>query len=182
MASRLKDRFISDIRPALMEELGMVNIMQVPRLDKVVVNIGLGEAIDNANAPEAAVRDIGVMTGQRAMVTKARKSISNFKIREGMRIGAAVTLRGDKMYNFVDRLFSIAIPRVRDFRGLSPRSFDGRGNYSVGFDEQLIFPEIDYGSIDKIRGFQVVFVTSAETDNDARALLGALGCPFKATN
>lgn len=177
--ARLKDKYLNEIRPALMKELGYRNVMQAPRIEKIILNTGLGDAIQNANVPDSAVRDMSVMAGQKPVVTKAKKSVSNFKLRAGMRIGCMVTLRGTRMYEFLDRLFSVAIPRVRDFRGLSPDSFDGRGNYSVGFEEQLIFPEIDYTTIDRVRGFQVVIVTSAQADREARTLLEMLGAPFR---
>ena len=177
--ARLKDRYESDVRPALLKEMGYKNVMQVPRVVKVVLNTGLGEAIDDANAPENAVRDLSIMAGQRPVITRAKRSVSNFRLRQGMRIGCMVTLRGARMFEFLDRFFSIAIPRVRDFRGLPRDSFDGRGNYSVGFEEQLIFPEIDYGSVDKVRGFQVTIVTSARTDREARRLLELLGAPLQ---
>ena len=177
--ARLKDRYRSEIVPALMKELGYTNPMQAPRMEKVVLNSGLGDAIDNPNAPENMVRDMSIMAGQRPMVTRARRAVSNFRLRVGMRIGCMVTLRGDRMYEFLDRLFNTAIPRVRDFRGLPRDSFDGRGNYSIGFEEQLIFPEIDYSSVDRVRGFQVVMVTTAKTDSEARRLLELLGAPFQ---
>ena len=177
--ARFKDRYLNEIRPALITDLGYENAMQVPRIEKIILNAGLGDAIENANVPDSVLRDMSVMAGQKPVVTRAKKSVSNFKLRAGMRIGCMVTLRGVRMYEFLDRLFSIAIPRVRDFRGLSPDSFDGRGNYSVGFEEQLIFPEIDYTSIDRVRGFQVVIVTSAKTDGEARALLEMFGAPFR---
>ena len=177
--SRLKDKYFADIRPALMADFGYQNVMQVPRVEKIVLNSGLGEAIENANVPDSVLRDMSIMAGQKPVVTRARKSISNFKLRAGNRIGCMVTLRRGRMYEFLDRLFSIAIPRVRDFRGLSPNSFDGRGNYSAGFEEQLIFPEIDYTTIDRVRGFQVVIVTSARTDTEARSLLEMFGAPFR---
>ena len=180
MASRLKTRYVDELRPRLAKDLDIGNIMAVPRLDKVVLNIGVGEATSDQNAPENAVRDLTIMAGQKPVITRATRSISNFSLRAGMRVGVMVTLRGDRMYQFVDRLFSIAIPRVRDFRGLSRRSFDGRGNYSIGFDEQLIFPEIDYTEIDRVRGFQVNFVTSARNDAHGLALLESMGCPFQA--
>jgi len=162
-----------------MQSLGLSNVMQVPRLEKVVVNIGLGEALDNPKALEAAVRDLATITGQKPVVTKARKSIANFKLREGRLIGAKVTLRGERMWNFLDRLMNVALPRTRDFRGISPNAFDGRGNYTLGLREQLVFPEIDYDKIDKIRGLEVTIVTSAQTDDAARQLLSMLGMPFK---
>lgn len=177
--ARLRDRYRSEIRPALMKELGYGNVMQAPRVLKVVINSGLGEAIDNANAPDSMAKDMALMAGQRPVITRARRSVSNFRLRAGMRIGCMVTLRGDRMYEFLDRLFTIAIPRVRDFRGLPVEAFDGRGNYCMGFDEQLIFPEIDYGSIDRVRGFQVSIVTSAANDREGRLLLEMLGAPFR---
>lgn len=180
MISRLRRRYVDEFRPQLARELGIANVMEVPQLVKVVVNSGVGEAISDQNAPENAARDLGIITGQKPVITRATRSISNFSLRKGMRVGVMVTLRGDRMYHFVDRLFSIGIPRVRDFRGLSRRSFDGRGNYSTGFDEQLIFPEIDYTKIDRVRGFQVTFVTTAINDAHGLALLEALGCPFQA--
>lgn len=179
MANWLKERYTKEIAPALQQSLGVRNVMQVPRIKKVVVNIGLGEALDNPKAIEAAVADLAAITGQKPVVTKARKSIANFKLREGRVIGAKVTLRGERMWNFFDRLMNIALPRTRDFRGISPNSFDGRGNYTLGLREQLVFPEIDYDEIDKIRGMEVTIVTSANTDDEARQLLTMLGVPFK---
>jgi large subunit ribosomal protein L5 len=161
-----------------MKQLGLTNTMRVPRLEKIVLNSGLGEAIENANAPEAMVKDMAIMAGQRPVITRSRKAISNFHLRVGMRVGCMVTIRGDRMYHFIDRLFTIAIPRVRDFRGLSRSAFDGRGNYSIGFDEQLVFPEIDYSAVDRVRGFQVTIVTSAPNDSEGMALLEKMGCPF----
>ena len=178
MASRLKYRYDTEILPALMKELRLTNTMRVPRLVKIVLNSGLGEAIENANAPEAMAENMSIMAGQRPVITRSRKAISNFKLRVGMRVGCMVTLRGDRMYHFIDRLFTIAIPRVRDFRGLSRSAFDGRGNYSIGFDEQLVFPEIDYSTLDRVRGFQVTIVTSAPNDSEGLSLLTMLGCPF----
>ncbi len=175
---RLKDLYREHVVPTLQKELGYQNIMQVPRMEKIVVNVGLGEALQNARALDAAVQDITTITGQRPIVTRARKSIAVFKLREGNPIGAKVTLRGNRMWDFLDRLCSIALPRQRDFRGLSPDSFDGRGNYSLGLREQLIFPEIDYDSIDKIRGFEVTIVTTANTDEEGLQLLKHLGMPF----
>ena len=175
---RLKDTYKSEIAPALMKKFGYKSVMQIPKLDKVVVNVGCGEARDNAKVLEAVVSDLGIITGQKAIVCKAKKSVANFKLREGMPIGAKVTLRGDRMYEFVDRLFSIAFPRVRDFRGISGNAFDGRGNYSVGVREQLIFPEIDYDKIDAVRGMDISFVTTAKTDEEAKELLSLLGAPF----
>jgi large subunit ribosomal protein L5 len=179
MTIRLKERYQKEIVPALVKTLDMDNVMQAPKLEKIVLNIGLGEALENAKALDAAVEDIRRMTGQQPVLTKARKSISNFKLREGRTIGAKVTLRGERMWSFLDRLLSIALPRVRDFRGVSPDSFDGRGNYTLGFREQLIFPEIDYDQIDKIRGFEVTFVTTAENDEAGRELLRLIGMPFR---
>ncbi len=176
--ARLKDQYQKEIAPALMKKFGYKSVMQVPKLDKVVVNVGCGEARDNPKVMDAIVADLAIITGQRAIVCKAKKSVANFKLREGMPIGAKVTLRGERMYEFVDRLFSIAFPRVRDFRGISGNSFDGRGNYSVGVREQLIFPEIDYDKIDAVRGMDIAFVTTAETDEEAKELLSLLGAPF----
>lgn len=179
MAIRLKERYKKEIVPALVQVLDLGNVMKAPRLEKIVLNIGVGEALENAKALDAAVDDIGRITGQRPVVTRARKSISNFKLREGRSIGTKVTLRGERMWSFLDRLMNIALPRVRDFRGVSPDSFDGRGNYTLGFREQLVFPEIDYDQIDKIRGFEVTIVTTADDDEAGRALLRLLGMPFK---
>jgi large subunit ribosomal protein L5 len=179
MANWLKERYTQEIAPDLAKSLNLDNVMQVPRIQKVVVNIGLGEALDNPKSLEAAVEDLTKITGQRPVVTKARKSIANFKLREGRAIGVKVTLRGERMWNFLDRLMNIALPRTRDFRGISPNSFDGRGNYTLGLREQLVFPEIDYDMIDKIRGMEITIVTSAETDDAARQLLTQLGMPFK---
>ena len=176
--SRLKDLYYSEIVDALTKKFGYTNTMQVPKLDKIVVNVGLGEARENPKAIEAACNDIAAITGQNPIVTKARKSVANFKLREGMNIGCKVTLRAEKMYEFLDRLFSIALPRVRDFKGINPNSFDGRGNYSLGIKEQLIFPEIDYDKIDKIRGMDIIMVTTAKTDEEARELLSLMGAPF----
>jgi len=179
MAIRLKERYKKEIIPALVQILDLGNVMEAPRLEKIVLNIGVGEALENAKALDAAVDDIGRITGQQPVVTRARKSISNFKLREGRAIGTKVTLRGERMWSFLDRLMNIALPRVRDFRGVSPDSFDGRGNYTLGFREQLVFPEIDYDKIDKIRGFEVTIVTTADDDEAGRALLRLLGMPFK---
>jgi large subunit ribosomal protein L5 len=178
MAHHLKERYQKEIVPTLAKTLDLANVMQVPRVEKVVLNIGLGEALDDAKALDSAVEDIMIMTGQKPVVTKARKSIANFKLREGRSIGAKVTLRGERMWSFLDRLMNIALPRVRDFRGVSPNSFDGRGNYTLGFQEQLVFPEIDYDKIDKTRGFEVTIVTTAQTDEEGRTLLTLLGMPF----
>lgn len=176
--ARLKDKYIAEIAPAMQEKFGYTNVMAIPKLDKVIINIGLGEAVDNPKALDGAVDDITRIAGQKPVITRAKKSIAGFKIREGMPIGVKVTLRGDKMYEFVDRLVNVALPRVRDFRGVSGKSFDGRGNYSLGLTEQLIFPEIDYDKIDKIRGMQIVFTTTAKTDEEGKELLKMLGMPF----
>jgi large subunit ribosomal protein L5 len=178
--SRLKEKYNNEVVKAMMQKFGYKNIMQVPRLEKVVVNIGVGEAIQNSKTLDAAVGDLEIITGQRPVITIAKKSIATFKLREGMKIGCKVTLRGRMMYDFVDKLYSIALPRVRDFRGVSPKSFDGRGNYSIGIKEQLIFPEIEYDKIDKVRGMDIIFVTTAHTDEEARELLQLLGMPFQA--
>ena len=175
---RLKARYSEQVAPALKEQLGLVNVMQVPKLTKIVVNMGLGEAVQDSKAIEAAIRDLSTITGQRPRVNKARKSIASFKLREGMPIGVSVTLRGDRMWDFFDRLLSVALPRVRDFRGLKPNSFDGQGNYTFGVTEQLIFPEVDYDTIDRVRGMDITIVTSAVTNEQGRALLDAFGFPF----
>ena len=177
--NELKERYRKEIMPALMKELDLENIMQVPKIEKIVLNIGMGEAIDDAKTLDAAVADIKVITGQKPVITKSKKSIANFKLREGHSIGVKVTLRGEKMWSLLDRLMNIALPRVRDFRGVSPRSFDGRGNYTLGLREQLIFPEVDYDSIDKIRGMEITIVTTAPNDEQATALLRYLGMPFR---
>jgi len=177
--NRLKERYQKEIVPALVKQLGLTNIMQVPRLQKVVVNIGMGEALDNPKAIDAAVADVTAITGQKPVVTKATKSIANFKLREGRLIGVKVTLRGEKMWSFVDRLVNIVLPRVRDFRGVSPEAFDGRGNYTLGLKEQLIFPEIEYDKIDKVRGLEITFVTNAPTDDQSYMFLEMLGMPFR---
>ena len=174
----LHERYQKEIAPALLKAFSFKNVMQVPRIEKVVVNIGLGEALDNAKALEAAVSDLTIVTGQKPVTTKARKSIANFKLREGRLIGAKVTLRGERMWAFLDRLLNIALPRVRDFRGVSANAFDGRGNYTLGLADQLVFPEIEYDKIDKLRGMEVTIVTSAKTDEHARMLLQMLGMPF----
>lgn len=179
--ARVKERYQEEIVPALMEDFGYKNVMQVPKLTKIVVNIGVGEAVSNARAIDAAVGDLGAITGQKPVVTRAKKSIAAYKLREGMPIGAMVTLRGVKMYEFIDRLTSITLPRIRDFRGVSPNSFDGRGNYTLGLREQLAFPEIDYDKIDKTRGLEMSFVTTARTDEEGRRLLALLGMPFART-
>ena len=179
MTHYLKRRYQDEIVPTLMQSLGLDNVMEVPRLRKVVVNIGVGEALDNAKALDAAVADLTKVTGQKPIVTKARKSIANFKLREGRAIGVKVTLRGERMWSFLDRLINVALPRVRDFRGISPNAFDGRGNYTVGLREQLVFPEIEYDKIDKIRGLEITIVTSAKTDEAGKQLLNMLGMPFR---
>ena len=176
--SRMQVKYNNEVAPALMEKYSYKSTMQIPKLVKVVINIGLGEAKDNPKAVDAACSDLAQITGQKPIVTKARKSVANFKLREGMNIGCKVTLRADRMYEFVDRLFNVALPRVRDFRGINPNGFYGRGNYSLGIKEQLIFPEIDYDKIDKIRGMDINFVTTAQTDEEARELLKLLGAPF----
>jgi large subunit ribosomal protein L5 len=175
---RLKQRFRDEIVPELQSTLGLENVMQVPRLDKIVVNMGIGDAVKDARMLDAAVDDLTIITGQKPVVTKARKSIAGFKLREGMPIGAKVTLRGNRMWEFYDRLVSLALPRIRDFRGLGPRSFDGHGNYTMGVTEQLIFPEIDYDKVAQVRGMDITIVTTATTDDEARSLLAALGFPF----
>ncbi len=177
---RLKDKYRAEIAPQLLKDLGLKNVSQVPKLSKVVLNMGLGEAIQNAKVMDGAVVEMTAISGQKPIVTKARKAIANFKLRENMPIGCAVTLRGDRMYEFLDRLMTLALPRVRDFRGISDRSFDGRGNYSLGIREQIIFPEIDLDKVDKVRGLSVSIVTTANTDAEGKALLKALGMPFRA--
>mgnify|MGYP002514915028 CR=1 FL=1 len=176
--SRLKEVYENEIVDALMKKFGYKNPMQVPKLDKVVINMGIGEAKENAKILEAAVKDLETITGQKAVLTRAKKSIANFKLREGMPIGCKVTLRGEKMYEFTDRLINLALPRVRDFRGINPNAFDGRGNYALGIKEQLIFPEIEYDKVDKIRGMDIIFVTTAKTDEEARELLTQFNMPF----
>jgi large subunit ribosomal protein L5 len=179
MSQRLKERYSSEIAPALMKALNLSNVMEIPRIKKVVVNIGVGEALENAKALDAAVSDLTQIVGQKPIIQKARKSIANFKLREGRAIGVKVTLRGERMWSFLDRLMNIALPRVRDFRGVSADSFDGRGNYTLGLREQLVFPEIEYDKIDKLRGLEISIVTSARTDDEARQLLRMLGMPFR---
>ena len=179
MESLMKDRYQNEVVPALMKSLKVSNIMEVPRVKKVVVNIGVGEALDNAKSLDAAVGDMTLITGQKPVVTKARMSIAAFKLREGRSIGVKVTLRGERMWSFLDRLMNIALPRVRDFRGISPDAFDGRGNYTLGLREQLVFPEIEYDKIDKLRGLEITIVTTARTDDEGRQLLQLLGMPFK---
>ena len=176
--SRLHEKYKAEIAPTLMQKFGYKSPMQIPKLEKVVINIGLGEAKDNAKVIEAACGDLAKITGQKPIVTKARKSVANFKIREGMSIGCKVTLRAEKMYEFVDKLFNVALPRVRDFRGINPNGFDGRGNYALGLKEQLIFPEIEYDKIDKIRGMDINFVTTAASDEEAKEMLSLMGAPF----
>ncbi|HHX71459.1 MAG TPA: 50S ribosomal protein L5 [Clostridiales bacterium] len=176
--STLKQKYVNEVAPALMKKFGYKSPMQIPKIDKVIVNVGAGEARENAKVLDAVVSDLAQITGQRPVITKAQKSVANFKLRQGMPIGAKVTLRAGRMYEFLDRLFNIALPRVRDFRGINPDAFDGRGNYSLGLKEQLIFPEIDFDKIDKIRGMNVVICTTANTDEEARALLEMLGAPF----
>jgi large subunit ribosomal protein L5 len=179
MTHYLKERYQKEISPALEAAIGADNVMQIPRVSKVVVNIGVGEALDNAKALEAAVSDMTLITGQKPIVTKAKKSIANFKLREGRQIGVKVTLRGDRMWSFLDRLINVALPRVRDFRGISPDAFDGRGNYTLGLREQLVFPEIEYDKIDKLRGLEITIVTTARNDDESRQLLQMLGMPFR---
>ena len=176
--ARLKETYRNEVAPALMQQFGYKSTMQIPRLDKVVLNVGSSEARDNAKVIENIIGDLTLITGQKAVPTKARKSVANFKVREGMTIGAKVTLRGERMYEFVDKLFNFALPRVRDFKGINPDAFDGRGNYALGLKEQLIFPEIEYDKIDKIRGMDIIFTTTAKTDEEARELLELLGAPF----
>jgi large subunit ribosomal protein L5 len=176
--TRLKEKYFNEVIPAMQSKFKYKSPMQIPRLEKVVLNMGVGDAKDNPKAMDAAVSDLAAITGQKPVVTKAKKSIANFKLRQGMSVGCKVTLRSDRMYHFVDKLFNAAIPRVRDFRGVSPNSFDGRGNYTLGIKDQLIFPEIDYDKVDKARGMDIVFVTTAKTDEEARELLSLLGMPF----
>lgn len=177
--SRLKDTYNNEIVDAMTKKFGYKNIMQIPKLDKVVINMGVGEAKDNAKLLDAAIKDLETITGQKAVVTRAKNSVANFKIREGQAIGCKVTLRGERMYEFVDRLINLALPRVRDFRGVNPNAFDGRGNYALGIKEQLIFPEIEYDKVDKVRGMDVIFVTTANTDEEARELLTLFNMPFQ---
>ena len=177
---RLKEKYISDIRPALRDRFGYKNIYEIPRLVKVVINMGVGEGKENPKVLDAAVNDLMQITGQRPVITRARKSVASFKLREGMAIGCKVTLRGMRMYDFVDKLFNVTLPRVRDFRGISPRSFDGRGNFTIGLREQLIFPEIEYSKVEKILGMDIVIVTTAKTDEEAKELLTLMGLPFRA--
>ena len=177
--ARMKDVYISEIAPALMKKFGYKSVMQIPKLDKIVTNVGAGEARENSKAIDAISSDLAAITGQKPMVCKAKKSVANFKLREGMPIGVKVTLRGNRMYEFLDRFFNVALPRVRDFRGINANSFDGRGNYNMGLKEQLIFPEIEFDKVDKVRGMDICFVTTAQTDEEARELLKLLGAPFE---
>ncbi|WP_101697302.1 50S ribosomal protein L5 [Clostridium minihomine] len=176
--ARLKEFYKQEVSPALMKKFSYDSVMQIPKLEKIVINVGAGEARDNAKVIDAIVADIATITGQKPQICKAKKSVANFKLREGMNIGVKVTLRGENMYEFIDRFFNIALPRVRDFRGINPNSFDGRGNYNMGIKEQLIFPEIEYDKVDKVRGMDICFVTTAKTDEEARELLTLMGAPF----
>lgn len=178
MAARMKERFLNDIKPALMQKFNYTTVMQVPKIEKVVINMGMGEAVQNSKVLDSAVEELRLITGQKPVITKAKKSIAGFKLREGMPIGVKVTLRGERMYYFLDKLFNVALPRVRDFRGVSTKAFDGRGNYTLGLKEQLIFPEIEYDKIDKTRGMDIVIVTTAGSDEEARELLTQMGMPF----
>ena len=177
--ARLKELYVNEVAPQMMKKFGYKSVMQIPKLDKVVINVACGEAIQNSKVIDAIVTDIRTITGQQPILCKAKKSVANFKLREGMVIGAKVTLRGEKMYEFIDRFFNLALPRVRDFRGINPNAFDGRGNYSIGIKEQLIFPEIEYDKIDKVRGMDICFVTTSNTDEEARELLSLMGAPFE---
>jgi len=176
--ARLREFYKAEVAPALMKEFGYKSVMQIPKLDKIVVNVGVGDAKENSKAIESVMADIALITGQKPVPTYAKKSVANFKLREGMKIGVKVTLRGEKMYEFMDRLFNFALPRVRDFKGINPNAFDGRGNYALGLKEQLIFPEIEYDKVDKVRGMDICFVTTANTDEEAKALLTKMGAPF----
>lgn len=178
MASRLQEKYMKEVAPALMEKFGYKNVMEIPKLDKIVINMGIGDARENPKGLEKAVEEMEIISGQKPVITRARKSVANFKLREGMSIGCKVTLRGEKMYEFVDRLINLSLPRVRDFRGVNPNAFDGRGNYALGIKEQLIFPEIEYDKIDKVRGMDIIFVTTAKTDEEARELLKQFNMPF----
>ncbi|GAA4873355.1 50S ribosomal protein L5 [Paenibacillus vulneris] len=178
MAARLKDRFLNEVTPSLMQKFSYSTVMQVPKIEKVVINMGVGEAVSNSKVLDVAVQDLQLIAGQKPVVTKAKKSIAGFKLRENMPIGVKVTLRGERMYHFLDKLFNVALPRVRDFRGVSNKAFDGRGNYTLGLKEQLIFPEIEYDKVDKVRGMDIVIVTTAKTDEESRELLTQLGMPF----
>jgi large subunit ribosomal protein L5 len=179
MAARLKEMYKNEVAPALQKKFGYKSVMQIPKLDKIIINVGCGEAKDNSKVVGSIINDLSIITGQKPVECKAKKSVANFKIREGMTIGVKVTLRGDRMYEFLDRFFNLALPRVRDFRGINPNSFDGRGNYSMGVKEQLIFPEIEYDKIDAVRGMDICFVTTANTDEEARELLTLMGAPFE---
>ena len=179
MATRIKEKYLNEAVPALQQKFGYKNVMQIPKLSKIVINMGLGDCKDNPKALEVAVKELATISGQKPMVTKARKSIANFKLREGMNVGAKVTLRGNRMEEFMDKLVNIALPRVRDFRGVSDKAFDGRGNYALGIREQLLFPEIEYDKVEKIRGMEMIFVTTAQTDEEAKELLRLLGMPFE---
>ena len=178
MTARIKEMYTAEIAPALMKQFGYKSCMQIPKLDKIVINVGAGDAKENSKVIESVIADLTLISGQKAVPTYAKKSVANFKLREGMKIGAKVTLRGDKMYEFVDRLFNFALPRLRDFKGINPDAFDGRGNYALGLREQLIFPEVEYDKVDKVRGMDICFVTTAQTDEEAKALLTLLGAPF----
>lgn len=178
MATRLQEKYINEITPALLKKFNYASVMQVPRMDKIVINMGVGDAVQNPKVLDSAVADLELISGQKPVVTRAKKSIAGFKLREGMPIGVKVTLRGERMYHFMDKLFNVSLPRVRDFRGVSNKAFDGRGNYTLGLKEQLVFPEIDYDKIDKLRGMDIVFVTTANTDEEGHALLEQLGMPF----
>ena len=179
MENRLKDKYVSEVIPALQQKFNYKNVMQIPKVEKIVINMGLGDCKDNPKGLEAAVGDLTTISGQKPVITKAKKSIANFKVREGMNIGAKVTLRGEHMYQFMDKLMNVALPRVRDFHGVSAKAFDGRGNYALGIREQLLFPEIEYDKVDKIRGMEMIFVTTAHTDEEARELLRLMGMPFE---
>ncbi|KGE20559.1 50S ribosomal protein L5 [Paenibacillus wynnii] len=178
MAARMKERFLNEITPALMQKFNYTTVMQVPKIEKIVINMGVGDAVSNSKVLDAAVNDMQLIAGQKPVITKAKKSIAGFKLRENMPIGVKVTLRGERMYYFLDKLFNVTLPRVRDFRGVSTKAFDGRGNYTLGLKEQLIFPEIEYDKVDKVRGMDIVIVTTAKTDEESRELLGQLGMPF----
>lgn len=178
MAARMKERFLNEVTPSLMQKFNYTTVMQVPKIEKVVINMGVGDAVQNAKVLDSAVSDLQAISGQKPVITKAKNSIAGFKLREGMPIGVKVTLRGERMYHFLDKLFNISLPRVRDFRGVSTKAFDGRGNYTLGLKEQLIFPEIDYDQVDKVRGMDIVIVTTANTDEESRELLAQLGMPF----
>ena len=179
MENRLKDKYVSEVIPALQQKFNYKNVMQIPKVEKIVINMGLGDCKDNPKGLEAAVGDLTTISGQKPVITKAKKSIANFKVREGMNVGAKVTLRGERMYQFMDKLMNVALPRVRDFHGVSAKAFDGRGNYALGIREQLLFPEIEYDKVDKIRGMEMIFVTTAHTDEEARELLRLMGMPFE---